>query len=81
LLNLTATAASNFSQAVVNCYEFANETYMFMIVRFASQFDNDIFLLLNSFLFHVMGKALQVKDVFDEIEKSIANYNFYDVAF
>jgi|LauGreDrversion4_2_1035121.scaffolds.fasta_scaffold589940_1 hypothetical protein len=36
ILNFTATAASNFSQAVVNCYEFANETYMFFVVRFAS---------------------------------------------
>ena len=66
-LNFTATAASNFSQAIVNCYEFTNETYMFLIVRFARQFDNDIFILLQSFLFHVMGKALQVKDVFDTI--------------
>lgn len=35
VLNFTATLASNFSQVVVNCYEFTNETYMFLIVRFA----------------------------------------------
>ena len=53
---------------------------MFFVVRFASQFDNDISLLLNSFLFHVLGKALNIKDVFDQIQANINSFQFYEVA-
>jgi len=54
---------------------------MFFVVRFASQFDNDIALLLNSFLFHVLGKSMNIKNVFDTIQVNIDNYQFYEVAF
>lgn len=35
VMNFTRTLASNFSDGVVNCYEFSNSTYYFFIVRFA----------------------------------------------
>jgi hypothetical protein len=81
VMNFTKTVASNFSSAIVNCYEFTNKTYYFLIVRFASQFDNDIAYLLNSFLFNLLGKALTIKNIFDNIMTEIENYNFYEVAY
>lgn len=50
-------------------------------MRFASQFNNDIVYLLNSFLFNLLGKALTIKNIFDSIMLEINNYNFYEVAY
>jgi hypothetical protein len=67
VMNFTRTLASNFSDGVVNCYEFSNSTYYFFIVRFAQQFNNDIAALLTSFLFNLLGKALTVKNILDNV--------------
>ena len=35
VMNFTKALASNFSDGLVNCYEFSNNSYFFFIVRFA----------------------------------------------
>jgi hypothetical protein len=81
VMNFTKALASNFSDGVVNCYEFANNTYFFFIVRFAQKFNNDIGYFLNSFLFNLLGKALTIRNILDNVVEEINNYNFYEVAY
>ena len=81
VMNFTKALASNFSDGVVNCYEFSNNTYYFFIVRFAQQFNNDIAYFLTSFLFNLLGKALTIRNILDNVVAEISNYNFYEVAY
>ena len=81
VMNFTKALATNFSDGVVNCYEFSNNTYYFFIVRFAQKFNNDIGYFLNSFLFNLLGKALTIRNILDNVVAEISNYNFYEVAY
>jgi hypothetical protein len=69
-MNATKAIAGNFSDAIVNCEKMAENIYTYSVTRFAL-FNNDITNFLLSFLFNLMGRALQFKSIFDAINNDL----------
>lgn len=79
IFNFTGLLAANFSEALVQCYYFSNETYYYAVIRYA-YFDSNLATFLYGFLFGMLGNTLVIKNVFDSIIADIKNQNYYDVA-
>lgn len=66
IMNISRAVAGNFSNVIINCEKMGENIYKYAIDRYA-KFNNDIGDFLLSFLFNLMGRALQFKSIFDTI--------------
>lgn len=79
LLNLSAMISGNFSDAVLNCFEFGYSTYIYELAT-SKSFGNFGNWAL-AFLFNQMGNALAFKSIFDDITTDKANGYTTDIAY
>jgi len=66
IMNVSRAIAGNFSNVIINCEKMGENIYKYALDRYA-KFNNDIGDFLLSFLFNLMGRALQFKSIFDTI--------------
>lgn len=66
MLNFTGFIRGNFSDGLINCFQFSNDTYYYAVIRFA-QYDSNLATFLWSFFFGMLGNTLTIKNVFDTI--------------
>lgn len=78
-MNLSKAIAGNFSGAIINCEKMAENIYKYALDRY-SKFNNNIGDFLLSFLFNLMGRALQFKNIFDTINDDMKNQYYVDIA-
>lgn len=79
LMNISRAVAGNFSNVIINCEKMGENIYKYAVDRFA-KFNNDIGDFLLSFLFNLMGRALQFKSIFDTIQDDLKNQYYVDIA-
>ncbi len=65
-MNVTKAIAYAGGNVIVACEKMGENAYKYGIDRFA-KFNNNIGDFLLSFLFNLMGRALQFKSIFDAI--------------
>ena len=78
-MNISRAVAGNFSNVIINCEKMGENIYKYAVDRFA-KFNNDIGDFLLSFLFNLMGRALQFKSIFDTIQDDLLNQYYVDIA-
>jgi hypothetical protein len=67
IMNFTKAVAGNFSGGIVNCEVFAENAVTEFIKRYKT-FNNRTTDFMLSFLFNIMGKSLNFKSIFDQID-------------
>lgn len=79
MMNFSKAIAGNFSTSIVNCEKMTENVITYNVQRFA-KFNNNISDFILSFLFNLMGRALQFKSIFDAINDDIKNQYYVDIA-
>jgi len=78
-MNLSRAIAGNFSDSIVNCEKMTENIITYNVERFA-KFNNNVSDFILSFLFNLMGRALQFKSIFDAINDDLKNQYYVDIA-
>ena len=78
-MNFSRAIAGNFSNVIINCERMGENMIKYGQDRYA-KFNNDIGDFLLSFLFNLMGRALQFKSIFDTIQDDLENQYYVDIA-
>jgi hypothetical protein len=72
IMNFSRAVAGNFSNVIINCEKMGENMVKYAQDRYA-KFNNDLGDFLLSFLFNLMGRALQFKSIFDTINDDMQN--------
>lgn len=78
-MNLSRAIAGNFSDSIVYCEKMSENIITYNVQRFA-KFNNNVSDFILSFLFNLMGRALQFKSIFDAINDNLKNQYYVDIA-
>lgn len=79
LMNISRAIAGNFSNVIINCEKMGENIVNYAVNRYAL-FNNNVGDFFFSFLFNLMGRALQFKSIFDTIQDDLDNQYYVDIA-
>jgi hypothetical protein len=78
-MNFSKLVAGNFSSSLTDCEVFVSNFIQFFLNRYEF-FNNNVIDFFMAFLFNLMGKAVKIKNIFDEVNDDIKNRYYADVA-